>query len=204
MPASFLIFVLARTSHFVALFASISGTAMANYHGPGGSTSISSQGDRTSVSNALLTHTSTSTEAREHRTRQIFKEIQGVQSRRIARRPRSRWGLINSDTIPPLPPQFKRRLDEDEVMPYGVRLYHQKITRGDYGLGPGGLGLRSPVIELLQKDAMDRYHGGIPRLRWNSIKKIANKIDIWELSSVDSDEVCEDIQHLTQGEANQF
>ena len=77
-------------------------------------------------------------------------------------------------------------------MPYDVRSYHQRITRGDYGLGPGGLGLRSPVIELLQKDAMDRYHGGVPRLRWKHVKNIASKVDIWELSSVDSDEVFED------------
>lgn len=163
---------------------------MANYNGPGGSISISSQGDRTSISNALLTHTSTSTEAREHRTRQIFKEIQGVQSRRIPRRPRSWWGLKNDEMIPPIPPQFKRRIDEDEVMPWDVRSYHQRITRGDYGLGPRGLGLRSPVIELLQKDAMDRYHGGIPHLRWNHLKKIGLKIDIWELSFPDNDEVC--------------
>ena len=75
-------------------------------------------------------------------------------------------------------------------MPWDVRSYHQRITRGDYGLGPGGLGLRSPVIELLQKDVMDRYYGGIPRLQWNHLKKIEEKIDIWELSSVDGDEVC--------------
>lgn len=162
---------------------------MAYYHGPGGSISFFPQGDRTSVSNALLTHTSTSSEARRNRTQQILKEIRGIQSRRIPKRPRSWWGLKDDEAIPPLPPQFKRRIDEDKHIPLDVRSYHQRITRGDYGLGPAGLGLQSPVIELLQDDAMKRYHGGIPILLWTYIKNITPKIQKWELSPVHSDEV---------------
>lgn len=165
---------------------------MTDRRGSDGSVLDSSRPDRTSVTNYLLTNTSTSSDARGYRARQIFQEIYGMQSRKAPKRLRSWAGLREGEETPPVPPQFGRNIDTDKTMSSPVKRYHRRITRGDDGRGPGGLGWRSPVLELLQKDTMARASGR-PRIQWTRIKKVHEqgdrRIEVWEMSSADGNEV---------------
>lgn len=75
-------------------------------------------------------------------------------------------------------------------MPSPVREYHESIRRADDGRGPGGLGWGSPVVELLQEEAVARAQGR-PRLKWRLVDRIRGErwIEIWEIMPIDAGSV---------------
>ena len=145
---------------------------------------------------SAATHTSSqSSESRRTTTRHIFQEIQSTQARRVPQRPKSWWGLRDDDAIRPPPRLLKRYIDDrrkNRVWRPSIATYHEKIARADDPRGPGGLGMRSPVVELLREDAA--REDGKKRLLWRHVKILDppdfDKIKVWEISSVDGGRVC--------------
>ena len=155
-----------------------------------------SQPDGARAPSTAATHTSSqSSESMRLRTRQIFKEIQDLQARRVPQRIPSWFGKRHSDkTIRPAPPLLQRHLKDRARapgLPRRAEEYYEQLTRADDPRGPGGLGRRSPVVDLLQRDAMRPT--GQRRLLWIPLDDRADNkyphVRFWEITSIDGGQV---------------